>query len=139
MKENPTIMLVVAGALQHEDGRWLMHKRPLEKHHGGLWEFPGGKVESGESPVNALIRELREELGISVDAGSTIRLADADSEPDQVQSSIVITLYRVSGWKGEPEPLEGGELGWFFPEEILKLDKPPLDIELAASLFGDLP
>ncbi|MEO1019891.1 MAG: NUDIX domain-containing protein, partial [Pseudomonadota bacterium] len=57
---------VVAGALRGKDGRWLMHRRPLGKHHGGLWEFPGGKVEPHEIPVKSLARELNEELGIEV-------------------------------------------------------------------------
>ena len=59
----PTWTCVVALALRDGKGRWLMHRRPADKHHGGLWEFPGGKVETGETPRNALVRETEEELG----------------------------------------------------------------------------
>ncbi|MFN2100935.1 (deoxy)nucleoside triphosphate pyrophosphohydrolase [Altererythrobacter sp. MF3-039] len=136
MKENPTITLVVAGALRGPDGRWLMHKRPLGKQHGGLWEFPGGKVESGESPLNALIRELEEELGITVDRPSTTPAAFAQGDAETGGSVIVILLYSVTGWTGVPGALECGELGWFDPAEIDRLDKPPLDIELASRFFS---
>ena len=60
----PTWTCVVALALRDGKGRWLMHRRPADKHHGGLWEFPGGKVETGETPRNALVREIEEELGL---------------------------------------------------------------------------
>lgn len=139
MKENPTITLVVAGALQRPDGAWLMHKRPSGKQHGGLWEFPGGKVESSETPANALIRELREELGITVDPQSTTPVTFAENEPQPGETAIVILLYSVSSWAGKPEPLEGGELGWFTAREIAVMEKPPLDIDLAARLFESSP
>jgi len=128
---------VVAGALQRADGLWLMHLRPEEKHHGGLWEFPGGKVESSEIPQESLIRELKEELGIGVEAASCEPLFFAQSEADGAQSAIVILLYKIGCWSGDPRALEGGAVDWFAPESIRALDKPPLDVQLCARLFPD--
>jgi 8-oxo-dGTP diphosphatase len=128
-------MLVVAGALLREDGRWLMHRRPPGKHHAGLWEFPGGKVEDHEIPLEALIRELREELGIDCDASVSEPVGFAETGRAEAGRSIVILLYRIRRWQGEPEALEGGEIGWFTPAEALTLAKPPLDVALAGQLF----
>jgi 8-oxo-dGTP diphosphatase len=126
---------VVAGALHRDDGRWLMHRRPEGKHHAGLWEFPGGKVEATELPLDSLIRELAEELGICCHAEACVPagFAETASEPDA--RSIVILLYIVNAWEGEPRAHEGGAIGWFTSAEVLALPKPPLDIELAARLF----
>lgn len=131
---------VVAGALSRKDGRFLMHKRPLEKHHGGLWEFPGGKVEPGETPVNALIRELHEELGVEVTANNCRPSGFAEEPFEPGCQPIVIMLYTIGDWDGVPCALEGGEVDWFTSSEIEALDKPPLDIALAAQLFkkGDM-
>ena len=124
---------VVAGALKAAGDSWLMHRRPYEKHHGGLWEFPGGKVESAEIAVKALIRELHEELGI--------RVLTQDCEPvgfaeQSGENPIVILLYKVTAWSGDPVALEGGAVDWFTREAIAALDKPPLDSVLAAQLFA---
>lgn len=139
MEKNPTAepgwIAVVAGALQRADGRWLMHRRPLGKHHAGLWEFPGGKVEHAEMPVESLVRELREELGIACDAAACVPLAFAETGSGEAARPIVILLYAVSAWGGDPVSLEGGAIGWFTPEEALALAKPPLDIRLAAAVF----
>ena len=135
MENFPTWQLVVAGALQRGDGRWLMHKRPAHKHHGGLWEFPGGKVENGENPPLTLVRELEEELGIGVDAADFSRTAFAHEPIWESAKPIVILLYTVRLWKGSPKPREGGEIDWFESNEIARLAKPPLDIDLAAQLF----
>ncbi len=135
MEKNPTFMLVVAAALERSDGRWLMHQRPLSKAHGGQWEFPGGKVEPTELPREALIRELHEELDIRVEAGSLLPVGFAEEQRDGEGLRIVILLYTSRDWEGEPRAVEGEALGWFAPEEALKLDMPPLDIELARILF----
>jgi len=135
LKEIPTTLLVVAAAIKGSDGRWLMHRRPPEKHHGGLWEFPGGKVDDRENPGEALIRELSEELGIAVDPDSLEPVTFAVESIPQDGKRIVILLYTVAGWQGEPQPLEGGEVGWFQQGEIGQLAKPPLDVALAAQLF----
>lgn len=126
---------VVAGALEGADGRWLMHRRPEGKHHAGLWEFPGGKVETGEMPVDALVRELAEELGIGCQAEHCNPAGFAETGPDNAGPPIVILLYTVANWEGEPSALEGGAVEWFTPTEALALPKPPLDVKLAQALF----
>ena len=120
---------VVAGALHRGDGRWLMHRRPEGKHHAGLWEFPGGKVEPGEMPLSA------EELGIACLGGACTPAGFAEGVGDGGAGALVILLYTVGGWEGEPQALEGGAVDWFTPEQALALPKPPLDIALAAQLF----
>ena len=109
MEEIPTWQCVVAGALRDPEGRWLMHRRPPNKHHGGLWEFPGGKVEAGETPRIALVRELREELGIAVDIRSSTPVAFAEECQPSQSKPIVILLYTASRWEGTPVALEQGE------------------------------
>lgn len=131
-------MCVVAGALQRGDGLWLMHKRPAQKHHGGLWEFPGGKVEEYENQQEALIRELREELGIDIVLDSHVAVAEARDDAQHGRKSIVIALYTSRDWEGEPRALEGGRIEWFTPDQIRRLNKPPLDVMLADKLFAEL-
>jgi 8-oxo-dGTP diphosphatase len=127
---------VVAGALDDGNGRLLMHRRPEGKHHAGLWEFPGGKVEAGEMPAAALVRELAEELGIVCDSNDLAPCGFAETGAQRASSpALVLLLYRLARWQGEPQALEGGAVGWFTPDEIAALPKPPLDAELAARLF----
>ncbi len=126
---------VVAGALRGADGRWLMHRRPEGKHHAGLWEFPGGKVESFEMPVQSLVRELAEELGIRCRAEDCEPAFFAESEGREEGRQLVILLYTLAAWEGEPRALEGGAVAWFSPAEALALPKPPLDVKLAQALL----
>lgn len=136
MEKNPTWICVVALALSDGAGRWLMQRRPADKHHGGLWEFPGGKVESGENPGNALVREISEELGLELDASALTPAGFAQGPLPGRDSQIVILLYSAS-WDGSPvAALEGGVVGWFTPAEMRLLDKPPLDIALVTGLFA---
>jgi len=134
VKNNPTWLLVVAGALRAADGRVLMHRRPAGKAHAGLWEFPGGKVEAAETPGFALVRELQEELGIVLDPAGMEPLGFAQQEPGEGERAIVILLYTCRSWAGQPAALEGGEVGWFTLEQAAKLAKPPLDIALLRQL-----
>ena len=133
-----TWMAVVAAALHRADGRWLMHRRPEGKNHGGLWEFPGGKVEPTEMPKESLVRELGEELGISCAAVDLMPCGFAESASNSNASPLVILLYTLAVWEGEPKALEGGAVEWFTPAEVLALPKPPLDVELAARLFANI-
>lgn len=126
---------VVAAALMRDDGRWLMHRRPPGKHHAGLWEFPGGKVEGNEMPIESLVRELSEELGIVCYSDACDAVCFAETTAETEAQAIVILLYKVSAWDGIPAALEGGEIGWFTPREVRALAKPPLDIRLSQGLF----
>jgi len=132
-------LAVVAAAMQRADGRWLMHRRPEGKHHAGLWEFPGGKVEPTEMPAETLVRELAEELGIHALAADCVPQGFAE-DPGAGASEgggrgLVILLYTLRQWQDTPRALEGGAIGWFTPAEALALPKPPLDIVLARRLF----
>jgi len=120
----PTI-LVVAAALYGRDGRILIAQRPPGKHMAGRWEFPGGKVDAGESEAAALARELREELGIEVTSSRPfMRLAHSYSDRD-----VELSMWIVEGFRGEPRSLDGQALKWVEParladEDILQADRP---------------
>jgi len=106
----PTWTCVVALALRDGKGRWLMHRRPADKHHGGLWEFPGGKVETGETPRNALVREIDEELGLVIEPAACAPVGFAEETSGEGRPPIVIMLY-TSVWDGSGMgTLEGGEI-----------------------------
>lgn len=128
---------VVAAAIVRADGRVLLQRRPRNKAMAGLWEFPGGKIESGETPERALARELQEELGIEIDAG-LVRPACFASTPLGGRH-LLLLLYLVSEWTGEPRALEASDLAWVGPEEMRALPMPPADeplVELLAALIG---
>lgn len=123
----PTIVPVVALALIDDAGRVLMQQRRIGKAHGGLWEFPGGKVEAGESLVGAPVREIAEELGIAVPPGALEPLSFAASPADP----HVVLLYTCRRWRGDPCCLEGEAIGWFAADALAGLAMPPLDVPLA--------
>lgn len=125
---------VVALALECADGRILMQQRPPGKAHGGLWEFPGGKVEPGETPRAALVREVNEELAIALDPAALTPACFADGPAGTGEKAIVILLYSARSWQGEPRAVEGGACGWFTRAEIAKLAMPPLDYALLERL-----
>lgn len=134
MTKKFTPMLVVAAALRDRSGRLLMHRRPVHKQHGGLWEFPGGKVEAGESPRAALVREIEEEASLAI-SGETLEEAGfATGNPDGPDAAIVILLYTTRQWTGIVEAREGGQFGWFAPKALEGLELAPLDVELARQL-----
>ena len=136
MAKDFTYCLVVAAALSDAQGRWLLHCRPAGKDHAGLWEFPGGKVEVGESPRAALVRELEEEAGIILDPEDLEEVGFATSvEREERRSGIVILLYKASRWAGTIEAREGGTFSWLTREESESLPKPPLDVVLAGQLW----
>lgn len=114
-----------------------MHRRGRNAEHGGLWEFPGGKIEPDESPEWALCRELEEELGIVV-AGQALGPAGFASGVTAAGRPIVILLYTCRAWQGTPRCLEGEEIGWHAAEAIPALAMPPLDYPLAEGLIARL-
>ena len=124
--------MVVAAALIASDGRILVHQRKFGGALGGLWEFPGGKVEPGENPDFALIRELEEELAIAVEPADLVYLAQA-TEPGNPH---VILLYTCRRWSGEPVCLAGEAIAWVAPADLLNLAMPPLDVPLARELIS---
>ena len=139
MESNPTYLPVVAAAIGPDgDGRWLMHRRPEGKAHAGLWEFPGGKIDAGEGAREALVREIEEECGLSLDPETMCEAAFAADEPGGGTRArpILLLLYHCPGWSGRPISREGGEWQWFAPHRIAQLEKPPLDRQLCARFFG---
>lgn len=124
----------MAAALIGTDGRILVHQRKPGGPLGGLWEFPGGKVEAGENPYEALVRELSEELGIAV-APEDLTYLDRASEPGNPH---VILLYTCRNWSGDPVCLAAAALDWVFPEALLALPMPPLDVPLARTLISSI-
>jgi 8-oxo-dGTP diphosphatase len=118
-------MLVVAAALVRQDGTMLVQQRPTGKHHAGLWEFPGGRVEPGETPEAALVRELAEELGIDVDPADLVPSTFASGRG--VDRPLVLLLYRTTRWAGEPRAIEAVDLRWGSPADLRALSMPPGD------------
>tara|TARA_X000000950_G_scaffold64789_1_gene79469 strand:+ start:563 stop:976 length:414 start_codon:yes stop_codon:yes gene_type:complete len=123
----PTV-LVSAVALIDRDGRVLLAQRPAGKRMAGLWEFPGGKIETGETPEAALIRELGEELGIDTAESCLAPLTFASHSYDDFH--LLMLVYVCRKWTGTPRPLEGGELAWVQASRLRDYEMPPADIPL---------
>ena len=121
-------MIVAAAALVRGDGRLLLAQRPEGKTMAGLWEFPGGKVETGEIPEAALVRELQEELGIQASPDDLEAFAFASHAYPKFH--LLMPVYLARRWEGEPAGLEGQKLVWATPEEASHLPVPPADIPL---------
>jgi 8-oxo-dGTP diphosphatase len=122
------LVLVVACALIDADGRVLLTRRPEGKPMAGLWEFPGGKVDEGEMPEAALIRELHEELGISVKDACLAPLTFASHSYETFH--LLMPLYVCRRWDGDVEPLEGQELAWVRSNKLSTYPMPPADLPL---------
>ncbi len=119
------LLPVVAVALVDADGRILLQQRPPGKNLAGLWEFPGGKIEPGETPEAALIRELAEELGISV---STACLAPATFASAPLgDRHLLLLLFVCRKWEGMPRAIEASALTWVRPVQMHALPMPPAD------------
>lgn len=128
----PPIILVAACALVDGDGRVLLAQRPEGRSMAGLWEFPGGKVEDGERPEEALIRELKEELGIDVSESCLAPLTFASHSYERFH--LLMPLYVCRVWDGLVEPREGQQLQWVLPARMINIDMPPADEPLRAIL-----
>jgi 8-oxo-dGTP diphosphatase len=132
MEKNPTMLFVVAAALTNQAGEILLQKRPEGRQMAGLWEFPGGKVDSGESPESALARELLEELDVVVDPFDLHPFSFA-SEP-LGNRNLLLLLYICDIWQGDPKPLESPEIRWLKPTDMHMLPMPPADKPLVMVL-----
>ena len=125
-------LLVVAAALIDARGRVLVQQRPAGKSLAGLWEFPGGKLEAGEMPTQALIRELAEELAIEVAPDDLAAVAFADVPLGERR--LILLLYAARRWRGEPRAVEAAALAWHRPDALEGLPMPPADVPLVAAL-----
>lgn len=122
------IVYVVAVALVDRDGRVLLAQRPEGKKMAGLWEFPGGKVEAGETPEAALVRELREELGIETAEGCLAPLTFVSHRYDDFY--LFMPLYVCRVWRGAVTALEHKAVAWVYPRDFKQYPMPPADIPL---------
>ena len=131
-KDDYPTLLVVACALVDADRRVLIAQRPEHKNMGGLWEFPGGKVEASESPEAALIRELKEELDIDTREACLAPLTFASFSYEKFH--LLMPLYVCRKWQGSPQTLEHTALKWVRPQRLRDYPMPPADEPLVAHL-----
>ncbi len=118
----------VVAAVVSRDGRYLVARRPLHKHHGGLWEFPGGKIHKGETATNAIKRELREELGVTfVSIGKTVAV---------LSDELIQIRFLAVDIKDEPMALEHSELQWCNLPELTCVDLAPIDKRFVSNIFS---
>ena len=126
------VVTVAVGILIDPQGRVLITRRAPQSHQGGLWEFPGGKVEPGETIVDALARELKEELGVTV----------LTSEPfmtlqhDYGDQRVCLAVHRVTSWRGEPSGMEGQPLAWQQPANVIDWPFPAANKPILKALLA---
>ncbi|MBC7520477.1 MAG: (deoxy)nucleoside triphosphate pyrophosphohydrolase [Sandarakinorhabdus sp.] len=123
---------VVAAALVDGESRVLVAQRPAGKSLAGLWEFPGGKIEPGETPETALARELAEELGIAVAESALLPLTFVSHA--YADFHLVMLLYSCRDWAGTPDGQQGHPLRWETPDTLSALPMPPADVPLLAAI-----
>ena len=128
-----TAITVAVGILIDDAGRVLVTRRAPDAHQGGLWEFPGGKVEENETILAALARELREELGLLVEATEALMVLDHDYGDKQVR----LDVHRVTRWSGEPRGLEGQPLAWQQLEQLRDWVFPAANRPILERLLAD--
>lgn len=124
------VVVVAVGVLIDDEGRVLVSRRAADAHQGGLWEFPGGKVEVDESVSDALSRELREELGIQI--GASERLMTI--EHDYGDRKVKLDVHRIKSWQGEARGLEGQPLAWQLPVDLSQWSFPAANTPILARL-----
>ena len=128
----PPLLLVAACALVDSDKRVLIAQRPQGKPMAGLWEFPGGKVEPGETPEQTIIRELREELSVKVTEACLAPLSFASH--DYGEFHILLPLFVCRRWEGWPEPREAQKIKWVRANRLRQFPMPPADEPLISHL-----
>jgi 8-oxo-dGTP diphosphatase len=128
----PPVVLAAACALIDGDGRVLLARRPEGKKLAGLWEFPGGKIDAGETPEAALIRELKEELGIGVEAKNLAPFVFASHAYEGFH--LLMPVYLCRRWQGKPQPREGQALAWVAPDRLVEYPMPAADRPLIPML-----
>ena len=131
ISEKPTL-IVPAIALVDTDSRILLAQRPEGKSFAGYWEFPGGKIEKGETPEAALIREIREELGVETQDSCLAPVSFASHPYDDFH--LILLLYVCRRWQNTPQALEGGTLEWVRPQRLRDYQMPPANLEFIAVL-----
>lgn len=127
------LLVIVAAALVDADGRILVQQRAAGRAMAGLWEFPGGKIERGESAEMALVRELKEELGISTET-ACLAPAGFGTAPTDDGRQLLLLLYVCRKWGGVPQALDAAALRWVRPLELHDLPMPPADLPLIGLL-----
>ena len=132
-------MPVVAAAIRDDAGRVLLQQCLPHKRHAGRWEFPGGKVENGETPRFALRREIAEELGLVLEESALEFVGSAEEAAIEGRPALVLNLYTCLLRHGEPEGREGQDWGWFTLEEAARLPLPEMDRALLAALAAGTP
>jgi 8-oxo-dGTP diphosphatase len=123
-------ILVVAAVILDERNHCLLALRPKHKHQGGLWEFPGGKVEAGEAPFVALCRELEEELALDVQSAEPL----LTTTHDYADKRVTLDVWVVREFAGEPRGMEGQELRWYAPDELQALAFPAANYPILQAL-----
>ena len=123
--DHKNLKIVVSIALVNEFNEILLSKRPKNKHLGGYWEFPGGKIEANEAPEQALIREIKEEINIDINNKCIAPLSF--SEFDYKEFQLLLLLYVCRRWEGEPKSMEKNEIRWVKPNMLKKYKMPPAD------------
>ena len=132
MTDGKRLVIVAACALIDRDGRVLLAQRPKGKTMAGLWEFPGGKLEAGETPERCLIRELREEIGVDTWASCLAPLTFASHEYEEFH--LLMPLFVCRKWTGTPSGREQQSLAWVRSDGLSKYPMPPADTPLVAML-----
>ena len=131
-RESRRLVLVAACALIDPDGRVLIALRPAGKAMAGLWEFPGGKIETGETPEDSLVRELKEELGIEVTEACLAPFTFASHAYEEFH--LLMPLYICRRWTGIPRAIVHQELKWVRAKELVNYPMPPADRPLISML-----
>jgi 8-oxo-dGTP diphosphatase len=130
------LLLVAAAALIDTDNRVLLARRPAGKAMAGLWEFPGGKVGARETPEQALVRELHEELGIETSVGCLWPLSFASHAYEKFH--LLMPLFTCRVWEGAPQAKEGQKIAWAQKDELRHYEMPPADVGLVQVLWEKL-